>query len=268
MRDDFPSALRETLARRVGMRCSNPKCGKPTSGPREDLSQALNIGVAAHITAASLRGPRYDGGLSPEERKSATNGIWLCQNCAKLVDNDENRYTVDVLRQWKARSEEAARQAIETNTPSLVQIMPQMDEWKRIISKVFYCLDYYARWYGNLGSGHLEDMKKAYEALQQCAHRLVASAQAMDYPIGRSQVEEARALLIGISNNIIDGDILYMQQNPGYVPDSEEIIARRKQSKENRQNAEKVKRLLENIPGQTQIDQPSESCWPIPTSNL
>src|SRR6266850_1793484 len=138
MRDDFPMAVKETLALRVGVRCSNPQCRKPTSGPQEDPSQAVNIGVAAHITAASPGGPRYDPRLSPEERRSATNGIWLCQNCAKLVDNDETRYPVDIIRDWKAQSEETARQALETNPPSSAQVMPQMDEWKKSISEVSY----------------------------------------------------------------------------------------------------------------------------------
>src|SRR5881296_3048246 len=107
MRDDFPTAVKETLARRVGMHCSNPECRKPTSGPRAEPSQAVNIGVAAHITAASPGGPRYDPSLTPEERRSASNGIWLCQNCAHLIDTDKDRFSIDILRLWKAQSEEA-----------------------------------------------------------------------------------------------------------------------------------------------------------------
>jgi hypothetical protein len=125
MRDDFPMAVKETLARRVGMRRSNPECRKPTSGPKEDPSQAVNIGVATHITAASPGGARYDPRLSPEERRSAPNGIWLCQNCAHLIDTEEDRFPVDVIRLWKTHSEEAARLALETNTPS-VQRTPHL----------------------------------------------------------------------------------------------------------------------------------------------
>jgi hypothetical protein len=57
MRDDFDAKTKETLARRVGYRCSNPDCGKLTSGPQEDPTKVLNIGVAAPITAAPLGGP-------------------------------------------------------------------------------------------------------------------------------------------------------------------------------------------------------------------
>ena len=113
MRDDFPITTKETLAKRVGYRCSNPKCRQPTSGPHEDSAKALNVGVAAHITAASEGGPRFDRSLSVEQRRSTENAIWLCQNCAKLVDNDAQRYSVDVLRRWKVASEGDALRAVE-----------------------------------------------------------------------------------------------------------------------------------------------------------
>jgi hypothetical protein len=37
MRDNFSMAVKETLARRVGVRCSNPDGQRPTSGPFECL---------------------------------------------------------------------------------------------------------------------------------------------------------------------------------------------------------------------------------------
>jgi len=84
MRDEFPSAMKELLAKRVAYRCSNPDCRQVTAGPQEDTSKVVNLGVAAHITAASPDGPRYDPSLTPEERRSANNAIWLCQTCGKL----------------------------------------------------------------------------------------------------------------------------------------------------------------------------------------
>ena len=108
MRDDFDEKTKQILARRVGYRCSNPNCRKPTSGPQEDPAKTISIGVAAHITAASPGGPRFDPTLSSGERKSPGNGIWLCQNCAKLIDSDEKRYSVSLLQEWKKLSEQAA----------------------------------------------------------------------------------------------------------------------------------------------------------------
>jgi hypothetical protein len=112
-RDDFSKRTIEILADRAGNRCSNPACRQPTSGPRTEPDKAVNIGVAAHITAASERGPRFDPSLAPEERRHPDNGLWLCQNCAKLVDNDPAAYPVEVLRVWKRDAEEAARRKIE-----------------------------------------------------------------------------------------------------------------------------------------------------------
>ena len=112
MRDDFSRRTTKVLADRAGNRCSNPGCRQPTSGPRTDPDRAVNIGVAAHITAASEGGPRYDPALTPEARRHPDNGLWLCQNCAKLVDNDPTGYPVDLLRAWKRQAEDAARRDV------------------------------------------------------------------------------------------------------------------------------------------------------------
>lgn len=113
MRDDFNAATKDLLARRVGFRCSNPGCRQPTSGPQADPSGSVNIGVAAHITAASPEGPRYDPNLTPEQRAAPENGIWLCQTDAKLIDNDVQRHPVDVLCDWKERAEAAASRELQ-----------------------------------------------------------------------------------------------------------------------------------------------------------
>ncbi len=112
-RDNFSKAVQETLAKRVGTRCSNPGCRQLTAGPRDDPAKSVNIGVAAHITAAAPGGPRYARAMSETERRSAENGIWLCQNCAKLIDNDPARYTGDLLRSWKTGAEAEARAELE-----------------------------------------------------------------------------------------------------------------------------------------------------------
>lgn len=86
MRDDFTQATKDLLANRVGWKCSNPNCRKGTRGAAIEKEDIINIGVAAHITAASKGGPRYDESLTSHERKSYDNGIWLCQSCSKLID--------------------------------------------------------------------------------------------------------------------------------------------------------------------------------------
>lgn len=107
-RDDFLSTVKTLLARRVAMRCSNPAHRATTVGPQECGTGSVNLGVACHISAASVGGPRYDDSMSVKERKSAANGIWLCQTCAKLVDSDPGYYSKTLLYDWKADAERRA----------------------------------------------------------------------------------------------------------------------------------------------------------------
>lgn len=120
MRDDFTLGTRDTLAKRVGYRCSNPNCRLLTSGPQKDPSKTVNVGIAAHITAASQKGPRYDENITSEQRQDISNGIWLCQNCAKLVDNDSARFSSETLRSWKTKAESAALDEIECRSTAPV----------------------------------------------------------------------------------------------------------------------------------------------------
>jgi len=113
MRDEFSEDVKRKLAGRAGHLCSNPSCKQPTSGPSEAAKAVTNVGVAAHITAASVGGPRYNPSLKQEQRSDIENGVWLCQNCGKAVDDDPNTYTERVLLEWKLVAEKSARKAIE-----------------------------------------------------------------------------------------------------------------------------------------------------------
>ena len=112
MRDDFSDEVKRTLANRVANVCSNPDRRAVTSGPQVDSTKALNVGVAAHITSASVGGPRFNPSLTSEQRSHADNGVWLCQNCAKLIDNDVARFSETLLRAWKTIAEDRTLNAI------------------------------------------------------------------------------------------------------------------------------------------------------------
>ena len=121
MRDEFSKKVKDTLARRVAYLCSNPSCRKRTCGPAEDENKFCSIGEAAHITAASKGGPRYDYSLTPEERSSINNGIWLCKNCARLIDIDEEAYPVDLLRNWKDEAERNASESLGQRHEDMIE---------------------------------------------------------------------------------------------------------------------------------------------------
>lgn len=115
-RDEFRQVVKRALAHRVGLFCSNPNCRAATSGPQSDPSSSVNVGVGAHITGAAPGGPRFDSRMSERDRRSVSNGIWLCQNCAKLIDNDWQAYPVSLLWNWKGVAEEEARVRVGKTT--------------------------------------------------------------------------------------------------------------------------------------------------------
>lgn len=113
-RDNFSQSIIRTLRERVNGLCSNPDCRRVTLGPQESSkNKSVIIGQAAHISAASPGGPRYDEKMTEEERKSIENGIWLCDNCAKKIDRDTGTYSVSLLKAWKIASERFAAQQLD-----------------------------------------------------------------------------------------------------------------------------------------------------------
>lgn len=119
-RDEFTQKVKTTLAQRVNYLCSNPACHAFTSGPHSDDDKPLILGIAAHICAASRGGPRYNRTQTSEDRKSAANGIWLCDRHAREIDSDQSRFPASLLRDWKAQTE--AFVAGGNPSPSLPQI--------------------------------------------------------------------------------------------------------------------------------------------------
>lgn len=129
MRDDFSESVKRVLAERVAHRCSHPECGAITTGPHTEASKRVSVGVAAHITAASEGGPRYDASLTQQERSAPENGIWMCQTHGTLVDKDEERFPESLLRGWKAQAEEAALREIgKTAAPAADKAIPTLPE--------------------------------------------------------------------------------------------------------------------------------------------
>jgi hypothetical protein len=103
---DFIPKTKEILAKRAGQICSNPDCRRSTSGPHTDDDKAINLGETAHIKAARKDQARYDPNMTDEERSNISNGIWLCRECARKIDVDEKKYTVELLHRWKKEHED------------------------------------------------------------------------------------------------------------------------------------------------------------------
>ena len=110
-RDEFSPKTRRQIGTRAGWHCSDPTCCQLTVCANSDGSGEMDLGVASHICAAAPGGPRYDVNQSSEQRKSADNGIWMCQIHGAAVDKEDPKFTTLLLREWKAQAERNALQA-------------------------------------------------------------------------------------------------------------------------------------------------------------
>ncbi len=129
-RDNFKAKVRTLLAWGVAYRCSSPVCGKLTICANKAGDGKINIGRAAHITAAAANGPRFDKSLSQAERMHQDNGIWLCANCASLIDSDDPQFPVVLLQDWKKKAERYARDSVaQSNGRDVTSEIPvELDE--------------------------------------------------------------------------------------------------------------------------------------------
>jgi len=121
-RDEFPKRIKLLLAERAGYICSNPNCSFGTVGPHESSGKSLKLGKACHIMAAAPGGPRFDSDMTPEERSSPDNGIWLCVKCAEMIDKNQGAYSADLLRSWKNDQELRMKFVLEYSVPIIPQI--------------------------------------------------------------------------------------------------------------------------------------------------
>lgn len=107
--DDFSAPTKRVMAERVAWRCSFPGCPQITIGPNSNNPEKhINLGEAAHITAASSEGPRHDKSITSEQRKHISNGIWMCRQHARLIDADFTEYSEKTLQLWKIDAERIA----------------------------------------------------------------------------------------------------------------------------------------------------------------
>ena len=120
-RDNFSAAVRRVAAQRVAYRCSSPACDRVTIGPDSALDDAaVLIGKAAHIHAASPGGPRFDSKQTQAERASLANALWLCSNCATMIDvNGGASFPAKTLKQWKNEAEARASKELRTGQADL-----------------------------------------------------------------------------------------------------------------------------------------------------
>ena len=95
---------RKRLWAKSGNRCAVSKV-ELIYAPTGDKDDSI-IGEECHIFGQSPGGPRYDPTLQEDQLDSYDNLILLSRNYHKIVDDNENYYTPDKLRQIKQAHEQ------------------------------------------------------------------------------------------------------------------------------------------------------------------
>ena len=86
-----------------GNQCAHPDCSELMF----DLDHETILGKICHIKGSRPGAARYDKDQSDDERHSFSNLIALCGKHHDLIDDNEDRYTVEILQRWKRNHEES-----------------------------------------------------------------------------------------------------------------------------------------------------------------
>lgn len=117
----YNEKTKKLLWGKSGGKCAFPKCNKDLIGDEDNIQ-----GEICHIVARKKEGPRgradYVGDLDSEE-----NLILLCAEHHKIVDDFPQKYTVELLQQYKKKHENEVKALMNTG-----QI------WKVNFSQLYY----------------------------------------------------------------------------------------------------------------------------------
>lgn len=110
------------LYKSVGGLCS--KCRRYTIARNPITQKYISIGEAAHIYGArrSLKSPRPNFEMTDEELSHFNNGIWLCRNCHRQIDYDQDFFDSDILKKMKENAEQRAYDLLNKDIDNIIPI--------------------------------------------------------------------------------------------------------------------------------------------------
>ena len=231
-RDDFLQSVKDKLAKQVGYHCCNPFCYRQTIGPNYDKTDTMSIGVASHITAAAPGGKRYDSSLTSEQRKDYDNGIWMCQTCSKLIDSDEEYYTVEKLKEWKEKAENIQWKQINENGPDFIKIreidITKLSNIYDKVCEILSCIDTIKRKipedmgffsvndnysYFKRNANNDEVARKKIRRLEECKDDLYDLITINERIISDDLIYFCKKILGLIPDNLIEQEALFIKFN-------------------------------------------------------
>src|SRR3954454_14957913 len=111
--------VKRLIALKSGGVCAKPGCGQLLFEDARELDLAVITGQTAHIVADADGGPRADPEMPQAERDAEENLLLLCREHHAVADAQENTYTVDELKSWKAEHEAKVRELLQASTADL-----------------------------------------------------------------------------------------------------------------------------------------------------
>jgi len=103
-RKSIATNIARKLWAQCGGFCQNPSCIKYLfAGVEDDVVSLANV---AHIIGHGKSGPRSEHELADYiDKDGIANLIMLCLECHKIVDELENKFSVERMQAWKADHE-------------------------------------------------------------------------------------------------------------------------------------------------------------------
>jgi hypothetical protein len=114
-RKSIPVSVVRQLWAGCGGYCQNPQCNRFLfASVGEDSVSLANV---AHIIGHGVNGPRSEYELAETiDKNDLSNLIMLCLDCHKIVDELEQKFSVEAIQGWKANHEKKVRQLFDVRT--------------------------------------------------------------------------------------------------------------------------------------------------------
>lgn len=129
---------------RAAGRCSEPNCRIDLYFDETETDDPTAVGENCHMVAESDDGPRANPSMPIERRNSYSNLILLCRNHHKVIDAQEHKYTVEVLRNMKDEHELWVRSQLgldEKKQRDDEQYATIIDQWEKLVD-----IDHWQAW--------------------------------------------------------------------------------------------------------------------------
>jgi len=188
-----------------------------TTGPHSNDGKSLRSGEAAHIYSAKSKIARFNKDLSDTQIRDIKNGIWLCRDCHKLIDQDEKAFPAGLLFHWKNTHEEFVKALRSKPNHGILRLLqPTIDEELKA-NEVLDFLDDKRVFHKDYSS---EIPEHVFISLQDIRRELVRKKSAVSQTYLADEIDKILKAIRGFLDTIFDIDInnlRYDLSNPDWI---------------------------------------------------